>query len=132
MLPCKSPEGCGVSNSRLTPELANIAGFAAVTAATLESRPSSGSTKGLPGTYGSVTSTPLSKYWLEVHDAPTALNLGTVPVSRPPMSMCSVTVDVSWFSSSDQILRVVGKSCIAMLLNCEPHQMLRSNGRGAE
>src|SRR5215510_10295591 len=70
------------------------------------------SVRGRPGKYGSVTSKPFRLYWFSVHERPRAPKSSRVPVSRPPVSSLPVTVDVAWFSTNDQILRVVGSVCM--------------------
>src|SRR6476469_8773068 len=97
---------------RLTPEPADHAGFADLTTVTSTTESKSGSLNGNPGKYGSVTLRPFRLYWFSVHKTPRAPKSSRVPVSRPPVSNFAVTVEVSWFSRRDQILRVVGSPCI--------------------
>ncbi len=127
MAPCKLSGVWGVVRIRLTPAPENRAGFADVTTMTSASEPKSGSVRGRPGRYGSVTSRPFRLYSFSVHERPREPKSSRRPVSRPPVSSLLVTVEVSWFSSSDHILRVVGSLCMETCPNRVPTKTSRSS-----
>src|SRR5712671_1995518 len=106
-MPCRLAGVGGVVKIRLTPAPEVEAGFADVITVRSASASKSGSVRGRPGRYGSVTSKPFRLYSFSVHETPRAPKSERLPVSRPPVSSLSVTVEVSWFSSNDHILREV-------------------------